>query len=326
MKCIDKLRGLKCNLLCICVVCCIIFSGCAKKNVTVISEYEATTYTDMVKPMSFFAQDLAVVSEDVDEVGFTPSPEVYATGLFDMNQEKVLFGHNMFEKTYPASTTKIITAYVALKYGNLDDIVTITSEDVDLPAYSSVCGIRIGDQITMYDLIVGLLLKSGNDNAMAIANHISGDTSTFADLMTSEAHLLGATSSHFMNPHGLHDPEHYTTVYDLYLMFQACIQDERFLDIIQLRSYDTVIPNESGEEREVSWYATNGYLSGKFESPDNVEIIGGKTGYTDEALNCLVLLEEDNKQNPYISIVMGAHGGGLLYNEMTAMVETIPVT
>ena len=302
------------------------FSGCAPKDVTAISDYEATTYTDLVQPMNFFAQNLAVTPEDIDDVGFTPSPDVYATGLFDMNQEKVLFGHNVFEKAYPASTTKIITAYVALKYGNLDDIVTVTWEDVDLPAYSSVCGIRVGDQISMYDLIVGLLLKSGNDNAMAIANHISGDTATFAELMTSEAHLLGATSSHFMNPHGLHDPEHYTTVYDLYLMFQACIQDERFLDIIQLRSYDTVIPNESGEERKVSWYATNGYLSGKFESPDNVEIIGGKTGYTDEALNCLVLLEEDNNKNSYISIVMGAHGGGLLYNEMTAMVETIPAT
>lgn len=98
----------------------------------------------------------------------------------------------------------------------------------------------------MYDLICGLLLQSGNDCAAAIAEHISGSQEAFAELMNTEAKQLGATGTHFVNPHGLHDENHYTTTYDLYLMFNEALKDQAFLDIISMNSYTAKVTSADG--------------------------------------------------------------------------------
>lgn len=326
MKCIDKKRIISSVL----VISMIISAcGCAKQEEesATFSTYETTNYNTTLFTTTFFAEDLAVTSVDTSSVSYeAPVDNIYGAGLFGVDSEEVYYGYNLFETLYPASTTKIITAYVALKYGNLDDVVTITAEDVDLPWDSSVCGLSEGDQLTLYDLLVGLLLESGNDNAMAIARHISGDVDTFAALMTSEAAALGATGSNFVNPHGLHDENHYTTVYDLYLIFNECIKNQDFIDIISISSYSTVITSASGEETSITWSPTNAYAVGTQETPDNVDLIGGKTGYTDNARSCLVLLEQDGDENQYISIVLGAASKDTLYSQMTELIESLPTT
>ena len=114
---------------------------------------------------------------------------------------------------------KILTLYLALKYGTLSDIVTVSDNAVAVPSDSSVAGLRSGVQLTLEDLLYGLMLPSGNDSAVAIAEHISGSVDAFVELMNKEANALGATNSHFVNPHGYHDENHYTTAYDLYLSF-----------------------------------------------------------------------------------------------------------
>ncbi len=195
----------------------------------------------------------------------------------------------------------------------------------EVPSDSSICGLSEGDVLTLGDLVNGLLIKSGNDSAMVIAEHISGDVETFVDLMNQEAYELGATQSNFMNPHGYHDDNHYTTAYDLYLIFNECIQDEMFLEIIQANSYSTVITNSSGVEETITWYATNRYKTGDAEVPDNLTIIGGKTGYTSLSKTCLILLEVDEDNNPFISVILGAINANTLYTEMTDMIESLPL-
>lgn len=144
----------------------------------------------------------------------------------------MVYGFRLYDKLYPASTTKIMTAYLALKYGNLDDIVTVSEHATDFNWDEVTSGLRTGDQVSLYDLVCGLMLRSGNDCGTAIAEHISGSEEAFAELMNREARALGATGTHFTNPHGLHDENHYTTAYDLYLIFNACLKDERFVEII----------------------------------------------------------------------------------------------
>ncbi|MEI3340415.1 MAG: serine hydrolase [Eubacterium sp.] len=139
----------------------------------------------------------------------------------------------MYEKRYPASTTKILTAYLALKYGKLDDTLTVSQDAIyTLMAGSSICGLKPGDKITLEDALYGLMLCSGNDAANVIAEYISGSTEKFADLMNEEAKALGATQSHFVNAHGLPDEDHYTTAYDLYLIFNAAIKNEDFVHFV----------------------------------------------------------------------------------------------
>lgn len=325
MKCIGKFKKNTAFLLLL-IFIVVLSSGCSKEEEILISDYEEMNYNVELTKLSFFSESLAVTSTDTSLVEYVAPETIYGAGLFGVTDGTVYYGSNLFTQQYPASTTKIVTAYVALKYGNLDDVITITEEDIDLPWDSSVCGLEVGDTLTLYDLLVGLLLESGNDNALAIARYISGDATTFAQLMTEEANALGATSSNFVNPHGLHDDNHYTTVYDLYLVFNECIQNATFLEIISLTSYSTVIVDAEGVEESITWSPTNAYAVGTQEVPTNVVLVGGKTGYTDNARSCLVLLEKDASDNQYISIVLGAESKDTLYGQMTTMIESLPIS
>src|SRR5699024_8690992 len=111
----------------------------------------------------------------------------------------------IYDKIYPASITKIMTALLAIEYGNMEDVVTIQAEDVNLEEGSVLSGMQAGDQVTMDQLFYTLVVYSANDAGMAIARHIGGTVEEFVNLMNQEAQNLGMTGTHFVNPHGLHD-------------------------------------------------------------------------------------------------------------------------
>ena len=287
-------------------------------------QYNTSVYTGKLLADSYCVTtdnvDLADDNEKMDTTGFTEA------ALFDLDNAKVDYAQNVFDKLYPASTTKILTALIALENTKLTDVVTVADEaGVDQFAEDeSTCGIEGGDKLTMKDLLYGMLLESGNDNAAAIAYYISGSMDDFADLMNQRAEELLATHSHFVNSNGLHDEDHYTTAYDLYLIFNECIKHQEFIDIINTDSYTATITSADGTERTMEWAPTNYYQQGISEVPEGVTVIGGKTGTTDEAGSCLILLTKDDNQHPYISIVMGADTKDILYQDMTTILSTIP--
>ena len=184
--------------------------------------------------------------------------------------------------------------------------------------------IKAGDKITLSDLLYGLLLHSGNDNATAIAEYVGGSMDGFAEMMNKEAAKLMATGTHFVNSNGLHNDNHYTTAYDLYLIFNECIKHDDFVKIIMAKSHTAKVTGNDGTVRSITWEPTNFYATGDAKKPDNVTVIGGKTGTTQLAGNCLILLTKDKNNHPYISIVMKADTKPLLYKDMTAIVEAIP--
>mgnify|MGYP000333811292 CR=1 FL=1 len=271
---------------------------------------------------SLFASDLCVVT---DESQYSPSDTTSeAAGLFDITDVQVMYSKNAFERLYPASITKVMTALIAIKYGDLTDTVTVTEDAVITEAGATLAGIHPGDQLTMEQLLYGLMLPSGNDAGAAIAVHMAGSIDAFAELMNREAQKLGATGTHFMNPHGLTNADHYTTAYDLYLIFNECIKHDDFVKIINSSSYTAHITGADGTKRDVKWEPTNYYAKGEATPPDNVTIkVGGKTGTTKGAGNCLILLTKDSSGNPYISIIMGAGSKPLLYQDMTSMLSKI---
>ena len=295
----------------------------AEKKASVVP-YEEKMYGNSVyQTEKLYATDLCVSAEDLDEISYSGSTNVHAAGLFDINGEKVLYADRIHEKLYPASTTKIMTALIALEKGNLSDIVTVSSHAAaeSFPADAQLCGLKEGDQLTLEDLIYGLLLYSGNDAGTAIAEHISGSEEAFVEEMNSRAKELMATGTHYMNPHGLHDAEHYTTAYDLYLIFSECIKNENFAKIIESDGRDVSIKEADGSIRTDRWEPTNYYAKGLAAAPDGVTVLGGKTGTTGEAGFCLILLEKNQEGNPYISVVMGAGTKDALYQDMSALLE-----
>ncbi len=269
-----------------------------------------------------FAADLCVTASDVNRDAVTIG--ALEAALFDMNGQEVDYAKDIFTSRSPASMTKVMTALVALKYGNLDDIVTVTDTALDIEYGSSVCDIQVGDQLSLRQLLYGLIIASGNDAAMMIAEHVAGSVDAFVDLMNQEAQSLGATGTHFSNPHGLTAEDHYTTAYDMYLMFREAMNYDVFMDIINRKNYYAEYTRGDGSAVAVTWESTNEYFTGQAQAPDNVLVYGGKTGTTEDAGACLVLLSRDLYGNPYLSVIFHSENHETLYSEMNEILSLIP--
>ena len=143
------------------------------------------------------------------------------------------------ERLYPASITKILTALIVIEHCNLDDIVTFSHDAIyNVEQGSSSAGLDVGDKMTVRDCLYAMLLKSANEVANALAEHTAGSVQNFAVLMNAKAKELGCQESHFNNPSGLNDPQHYTSAYDMALIAQAAFQNETFVTIDSSLYYD----------------------------------------------------------------------------------------
>lgn len=269
-----------------------------------------------------FASGLCVVNSNIDssDVDMTAAS---GAGLFDIKNCNTLYAKNAHEKLYPASLTKVMTALVAMKHGSNEMMLTASANVKIQESGAQVCGIKEGDQMTLDQALHLLLLNSANDAAVMIAEGIAGSVEAFADMMNEEALLLGATNTHFVNPHGLPDDNHYTTVYDMYLIMNEAINYSTFNDIIHMDTYTTVYTDKNGASKEITVNNTNRYIQGTAQAPSGITVMGGKTGTTNAAGHCLVLLSRDSSSKPYISIIMRAESGDLLYSQMTDLLEEI---
>ena len=237
--------------------------------------------------------------------------------LVNDTEAKMLYSNGIYKKIYPASITKIVTALVVFKYGNLEDTVTISHNASHITEYGAkLCGFEEGDRIVLRDLVSSFLVFSGNDAGTAIAEHIAGSEEEFANLMNKEVENLGAVHSHFVNPHGLHDKKHYTTAYDLYLIFHELAKNQTFLDIISQSTYTAKFKGKDKKKKKLYFTSTDRYLIGQAEPPEGITVIGGKTGTTLKAGSCLILYSEGKNDNHYISVVLKADSGDDLYVQM----------
>lgn len=271
-----------------------------------------------------FAQKLCVSSKgNVDCIKNAQLEEGQKGLLFSLSNHKVLYANGIYDKVYPASITKIMTAMLALQSGKLNDTVTITQDNVTLEDGSQVCGFVAGDQVTLDQLLHCLLVYSGNDAASAIAEYVGGSTENFVQMMNDYAAKLGCTGTHFSNPHGLQDENHYTTPYDIYLMLNEAFTYPEFTEITELPSYTVTYTGSDGTEKSTTLTATDHYLTGEATAPKDVTILGGKTGTTEIAGNCLAILTQNAYGKTFVSIVMGAATKELLYQEMNSLLQNI---
>jgi D-alanyl-D-alanine carboxypeptidase (penicillin-binding protein 5/6) len=199
-----------------------------------------------------------------------------SAALVDSYSGEFLYTKNPDAKEYPASSTKILTALIVIEAGNLDQIVTVAPEDTKVEPSS--LNLKPGQQFTRRQLLFGMLLKSANDVAMCLARDNAGSVPAFAEKMNLRAAELGATSSHFVNPHGLHDPNHYTTAHDLVLIARAAMQQPLFRQIVSTIYYTWRTPTGQVEELR-----NHNRLLRHFAGCN-----GLKTGYTRPAQQVLV--------------------------------------
>ena len=248
----------------------------------------------------------------------TEQPEISANAaiLIDSSSEKVLYSKNENQKMYPASTTKILTAILTIENCNLNDVVTVPYEAISsITSGYSVAALQTGEQLTVEQLLQVMLVHSANDAANVLAFHVSGSIENFAELMNNKVSELGLTNTHFTNPSGMHDENHYTTAHDLAIIMKYCMKNDTFRSLSSLKyctipatnKYDVRVFNTTNElliydNRDVS---SNYYYK---------YAIAGKTGYTTQAKNCLVSVAK--KENlELICVVLSA---GIYPNNVSA--------
>lgn len=250
--------------------------------------------------------------------GVSEVPQISAEAaiLIDNSSEKILYSKNENQKMYPASTTKILTAILVIEKCNLEEIVTVPYEAISsIPSGYTVVALQPGEQLTVMQLLQVLLIHSANDAANVLAYHISGSIEEFANLMNNKISELGLKNTHFTNPSGMHDENHYSTAYDLSIIMKYCMKNPTFRNLSNLK-YCTIPATNKYDERVFN--TTNELL---IYDNRNVEsnyyykyAIAGKTGYTTQAKNCLVSVS--NKDNlELICVVLSV---GLYPNNLSA--------
>ena len=231
-------------------------------------------------------KSLPVQTNEIANWPTGPDLGAEAAYLLEANTGTVLYAKNMDEKLYPASTTKILTCLIAVENCSMDEVITFSHDAVfSLESGSSNIGIDPGQSMTLRECLYG----SANEVANAVAEHIAGSIDAFADMMNEKAAELGCTNSHFVNPHGLHDENHYTTAHDLALIARAFFQNEQLAKIGNTGNYHF----EATKTQPDDFYIRNKHqlISGEIAYEG---IKGGKTGYTEQARQTLVTCAERN--------------------------------
>lgn len=319
MKCINSFH-LK-QLLCILCTAAVFISGCGTTTEQLPGNaYDAYTYDksylaapEEEQKKEFFSSELCVTNAINFGMDETDSQVAQGAGAFNLTTKEVVYSQNIFTQLYPASTTKILTAYIIIRDCALNEIATVSADAVDQADDSSVCGLKKGDNITVNDLLYGMMLESGNDAAEALAEHHSGSVEAFAKVMNETAKSFGATKSNFVNPSGLPNENHYTTIYDMYLIMNEAVHTPKFVEIISSKKKSVTYSSQSGAIVEKTYSNNNRYFTGGATVPEGFEIIGGKTGTTGAAGYCLVLYSKNSAGEDIISIVFKADGRHNLY-------------
>ena len=251
-------------------------------NYTVFADDEEFEKSDNIS--SFINASSDIVTE--------PTINSRAAIVYDRNSGTILFKKNENEKRKMASTTKIMTAIVVIENSNLDDIVTISSKAAGTGG--SRLGLHTNDKISVRDLVYGLMLCSGNDAAVALAEYVGNNISGFADLMNKKCTELNLSSTHFVTPHGLDNEEHYTTAYELAVITNYALKNNTFRNFVSTKNYTITINNHPKN------------LSNTNELLGNLDgVYGVKTGFTNGANRCLVTSIKRNNLD-LICIVLGA--------------------
>ena len=212
--------------------------------------------------------------------------------VFDRTSKQVIYGKNENKKTAMASTTKIITSIVVLENANLKDEIEISASAAGIGG--SRLGLKKGDKISVLNLLYGLMLRSGNDAAYALAEYVGGSKEGFAELMNKKAEELNLKNTHFVTPHGLDDPEHYTTATELAILTDYALENKTFVEIVNTKTCTIYI---NGNPRTIN--NTNELLGNLYG------VNGVKTGFTNNAGRCLVTSVNRDNWN-IITVVLGA--------------------
>ena len=239
--------------------------------------------------------------------------------IVEINTGKIIYEKDIYEQNYPASVTKILTAILTLENCELDDVATVSQTAIShIPTGYVVAPLLEGEKIKVEDLLYALMLKSSNDSAYVLAEYVGGSVEGFSEMMNKKAKDIGCKNSHFVNPNGIHNDNHYTTAYDMYLIAKYAMKNEKFVKIVSTYQYTLPATNKYRKNDRIMKNTNN------FVNPKNVyynEIVKGiKTGTTKQAGNYLITDSSDNGLE-FITVVLGAQTANSKFSETKEMIS-----
>ena len=261
----------------------------------------------------------------LNNYSFADEPTVYSPSaiLIDSNSGNILYEKNSNSPMYPASTTKVLTAIIAIETCDLDDIAIASENAINsIKSGYTNAKIQVGEALTIKDLLYALLLNSANEAANVIAEYVGGTTENFANIMNEKALSLGCTNTHFVNANGIHNDNHYTTASDLANITRYCMKNETFRKIVSTLNYTLPSTEQYPSNDRVLKNSNSLLIEGhKFYYP---YAIGVKTGFTTQAKNCLIASSQKDGLE-LISVVLHAEttddGRGARYVDTINMLE-----
>lgn len=289
------------------------------KNVKNVNQGISSKYTFA----KGFSEDIAVLPLDAPNSEGSENLKSEAALLVDLTEGKILFNKNAHMREYPASITKIFTAYLAIRNGNFED--RCMGDEVVFPNDSMLCDFRPGDVIPFDIVLHGALIQSGNNAATALACYVKDSVPEFVAYMNEEARKLGATQTNFVNCNGLSDPNHYTTAYDMYLMFKEAVKYPYFVQTIGCAKYTNTFKRTTAINTYVikaQYENPNEYLRGVRQPKEGIKILGGKSGHATSAKFTYVMLSEYNGHK-YASITMKANNYTEVFDDMDYLSDVI---
>ena len=249
------------------------------------------------------------------------SVDAKASLIIEENSGKVIHEENSNIQNYPASVTKILTAILTLENCELTDTVTVSKTAIsNIPSGYVIAPLFIGEQMSVEDLLYALMLKSANDAAYALAVHVGGSVEGFSEMMNKKAEELGCKNSHFVNPNGIHNSDHYTTAYDMYLIAKYAMKNEKFVKIVSTYQHTLSATNKYSKNDRIM-KNTNTFVNPSSRFYDE-NVKGIKTGTTLQAGNCLITSISKNGFD-VITVILGARTSESKFSETKRMMNYV---
>ena len=249
------------------------------------------------------------------------SVDAKASLIIEENSGKVIHEENSNIQNYPASVTKILTAILTLENCELTDTVTVSKTAIsNIPSGYVIAPLFIGEQMSVEDLLYALMLKSANDAAYVLAEHVGGSVEGFSEMMNKKAEELGCKNSHFVNPNGIHNSDHYTTAYDMYLIAKYAMKNEKFVKIVSTYQHTLSATNKYSKNDRIM-KNTNTFVNPSSRFYDE-NVKGIKTGTTLQAGNCLITSISKNGFD-VITVILGARTSESKFSETKRMMNYV---
>ena len=244
-----------------------------------------------------------------------------ASLIIEENSGKVIHEDNSNIKNYPASVTKILTAILTLENCELTDTVTVSKTAIsNIPSGYVIAPLFVGEQMSVEDLLYALMLKSANDAAYVLAEHVGGSVEGFSEMMNKKAEELGCKNTHFVNPNGIHNSDHYTTAYDMYLIARYAMKNEEFVKIVSTYQHTLSVTNKYSKNDRIM-KNTNSFVNPSSRYYDE-NVKGIKTGTTLQAGNCLITNISKNGFD-VITVILGARTSESKFSETKKMMNYV---